>query len=154
MNTYKYSAISKDGAKVHGFLEAVDEYTAVSKIKLECPVVLIVEELKEQSGLAKFLNADIGGKKVDIKALSVMCSQFSIILSSGVPVDAAIRMIASQTVDKKLKTMLETAAEDVAQGSTMSDSFARNYPQLPVLFIETVRAGEISGTIDRSFATL
>ena len=154
MNTYKYSAISKDGAKVHGFLEAVDEYTAVSKIKLECPVVLSVEELKEQSGLAKFLNADIGSKKVDIKALSVMCSQFSIILSSGVPVDAAIRMIASQTVDKKLKTMLEKAAEDVAQGSTMSDSFARNYPQLPVLFIETVRAGEISGTIDRSFATL
>ena len=154
MNTYKYSAISKDGAKVNGFLEAVDEYTAVSKIKLECPVVLSVEELKEQSGLAKFLNADIGGKKVDIKALSVMCSQFSIILSSGVPVDAAIRMIASQTVDKKLKTMLEKAAEDVAQGSTMSDSFARNYPQLPVLFIETVRAGEISGTIDRSFATL
>lgn len=154
MNTYKYSAISKDGAKVHGFLEAVDEYTAVSKIKLECPVVLSVEELKEQSGHAKFLNADIGGKKVDIKALSVMCSQFSIILSSGVPVDAAIRMIASQTVDKKLKTMLEKAAEDVAQGSTMSDSFARNYPQLPVLFIETVRAGEISGTIDRSFATL
>lgn len=154
MNTYKYSAISKDGAKVHGFLEAVDEYTAVSKIKLECPVVLSVEELKEQSGLAKLLNADIGGKKVDIKALSVMCSQFSIILSSGVPVDAAIRMIASQTVDKKLKTMLEKAAEDVAQGSTMSDSFARNYPQLPVLFIETVRAGEISGTIDRSFATL
>lgn len=154
MNTYKYSAISKDGAKVHGFLEAVDEYTAVSKIKLECPVVLSAEELKEQSGLSKFLNADIGGKKVDIKALSVMCSQFSIILSSGVPVDAAIRMIASQTVDKKLKTMLEKAAEDVAQGSTMSDSFARNYPQLPVLFIETVRAGEISGTIDRSFATL
>lgn len=154
MNTYKYSAISKDGAKVHGFLEAVDEYTAVSKIKLECPVVLSVEELKEQSGLAKLLNADIGGKKVDIKALSVMCSQFSIILSSGVPVDAAIRMIASQTVDKKLKTMLEKAAEDVAQGSTMSDSFARNYPQLPVLFIETVRAGEISGSIDRSFATL
>lgn len=154
MNTYKYSAISKDGAKVNGFLEAVDEYTAVSKIKLECPVVLSVEELKEQSGLAKLLNADIGGKKVDIKALSVMCSQFSIILSSGVPVDAAIRMIASQTVDKKLKTMLEKAAEDVAQGSTMSDAFARNYPQLPVLFIETVRAGEISGTIDRSFATL
>ena len=71
MNTYKYSAISKDGAKVHGFLEAVDEDTAVSKIKLECPVVLSVEVLKEQRGVAQFLNADIGGEKVDIKALSV-----------------------------------------------------------------------------------
>ena len=154
MNTYKYSALSPDGAKVNGVVDAVDEYAAVRRIKTDCPVVLSISEVKEQAGVVKFLNADIGGKKVDLKSLSVMCSQFHIIMGSGVPVDAAIRMIAQQTVDKNLRRMLEKSADDVSQGTPMSVAFSKNYPQLPTLFIETVRAGEISGTIDRSFGTL
>ena len=154
MNTYKYSALSPDGAKVNGVVDAVDEYAAVRRIKTDCPVVLSISEVKEQAGVVKFLNSDIGGKKVDLKSLSVMCSQFHIIMGSGVPVDAAIRMIAQQTVDKNLRRMLEKSADDVSQGTPMSVAFSKNYPQLPTLFIETVRAGEISGTIDRSFGTL
>ena len=42
-----------------------------------------------------------------------MCSQFSIILSSGVAIDDATKMIARQTENKKLKKMLEKAAEDI-----------------------------------------
>ncbi len=154
MKTYKYKALSKDGAKVNGVIDAVDEYAAVEKIRVDSPVVLEITEVEEDKGIMKFLNADLGAKKVDYKALSVMCSQFSIILQSGVAIDHAIRMIGEQTEDKRLKKMLEKSAEDVAQGTPMSTAFERNYPTLPVLFIETIRAGEMSGTIGHSFATL
>lgn len=152
MISYKYTAQSRDGARVSGVLEAVDEYAAVASIKQEYPIVLSISEVK-QGGLSGILNKDIN-TKIDHKALSVMCSQFSIILTSGVAIDRAIMMVAEQTRDKKLKKMLTSSAKDVAQGSTMADAFEKNCPQMPVLFIETIRAGELSGTIDHAFATL
>ena len=39
MQTYQYSAISKDGAKVSGVIEAFDEFAAVASIKEACSVV-------------------------------------------------------------------------------------------------------------------
>ena len=63
-------------------------------------------------------------------------------------------MIAQQTEDKKLKKMLTASADDVSQGIPLATAFEKNYPQLPALFIETIRAGEISGTLDRSFDNL
>ena len=152
MISYKYTAQSRDGARVSGVLEAVDEYAAVASIKQEYPIVLSISEVK-QGGLSGILNKEIN-TKIDHKALSVMCSQFSIILTSGVAIDRAIMMVAEQTRDKKLKKMLTSSAKDVAQGSTMADAFEKNCPQMPVLFIETIRAGELSGTIDHAFATL
>lgn len=152
MISYKYTAQSRDGARVSGVLEAVDEYAAVASIKQEYPIVLSISEVK-QGGLSGILNKEIN-TKIDHKALSVMCSQFSIILTSGVAIDRAIMMVAEQTRDKKLKKMLISSAKDVAQGSTMADAFEKNCPQMPVLFIETIRAGELSGTIDHAFATL
>ena len=45
MISYKYSALSKDGAKVRGVVEAVDEIQAVEKIREKCPIVLDIEKV-------------------------------------------------------------------------------------------------------------
>ncbi len=152
MNTYKYSALSRDGAKVSGVIEALDEYAAVERIKTNCPVVLEINEVQDKKKSA--LDFEIGSKKVDTKALSVICSQFATILGAGVDVATCMEMIAGQTEDKKLRKMLEESAKDVAQGNSIATSMEKNCPELPVTFIETIRAGELSGTLEESFATL
>ena len=152
MITYKYTAISKDGAKVTGVIKAIDEYQAVDRIKAQHPVVVKIDEVKDTM-LNRILNFEIG-KKFDAKALSVMCSQFGIVLESGMPIDECLKMIAAQTKDKKIKKMLELSAEDVAQGTPIATAFEKNYPDLPVTFLETIRAGEVSGTLDKSFNSL
>ena len=45
MLSFKYKALSPDGAKVNGVVEAVDEYSAVDKIKATCPVVVSIEQV-------------------------------------------------------------------------------------------------------------
>ena len=152
MITYKYTAMSKDGAKVTGVVNAIDEYSAVDRIKAKYPVVVKVEEVNDTLW-NRLMNVELG-PKFDEKALSVMCSQFSIVLNSGVPIDTCLNMIAAQTKDKKLKKMLEMSAEDVAQGTPIATAFEKNYPDLPITFLETIRAGEISGTLGDSFASL
>lgn len=153
MDTYKYSALSRDGAKVNGVVEAIDVYQAVDKIKSDCPVVLKIEKEKT-GGIWDVLNMDAGSKKVDEKALSIMCSQFAIILSSGLGIDKCLDLAANQTIDKRLKKMLKESARDVETGVPLATAFEKNYPQLPVLFIESVRAGETAGTLPETFQSL
>ncbi len=149
MISYKYNALSFDGQKVKGVIEAVDEYQAVEKIKEKNRLVLNIEEIKNTSASSIF-SKEIG-KKVDNKALSVMCSQFSIILSAGTPINTCIKMIANQTEDKRLKKMLEKAYDDVNHGSSLEAAFRKNYDGLPEVFLETIKAGEQSGSLVNSF---
>ena len=152
MVTYKYIALTPEGAKVNGVVDAVDEYAAVSRIKTQYPVVIKIDPVVKNEKLA-FLSQDIN-KKVDPKALSVMCSQFSIMLQSGMNIAVCMEMIANQTEDKKLSTMLHESALDVSHGASVAASFEKNCEGLPVTFIETIRAGEMSGTLENSFKTL
>ncbi|MBP5155432.1 MAG: type II secretion system F family protein, partial [Clostridia bacterium] len=153
MVTYKYSGISRDGQKVSGVVEAFNEMDAVDRIKQNCKVVLKVSEVKEEKpGL---LSMEIGGEKLNNKAFTVMCSQFAIILKAGIPISRTVYLIADKTTDKPLKRMLKKVAEDVESGRSLSAAFAeRGEKLLPQIFIETIRAGEESGTLERSFETM
>ncbi|MDD6350787.1 MAG: type II secretion system F family protein [Lachnospiraceae bacterium] len=154
MKTYRYTGLSEGGAKVSGVVDALDEFAAVNQIKPTCPIITDIKEVKEVTGPFAFLFSDIGGKKLNQKSLSVMCNQFAIILSSGVPVDDAMRLVSTQTEDKVLKKILMRSAEDISHGSSVADAFVKNGANLPQLFIETIRAGEISGTLVHSFQTM
>ena len=153
MVTYKYTAISKDGQKVSGVTEAFNEMDAVDRIKQSNSIVLNITEVNEDKpGL---LNMEIGGNKLNGKAFTMMCSQFAIILRAGIPIGRAVKLIADKTADKPLKKMLKKVAEDVEAGRSLASSFAeRGDKLLPPIFIETVRAGEESGSVDKSFDTM
>ena len=83
-----------------------------------------------------------------------MCSQFAIILGAGLPMVRAVELIARQTEDRRLKELLDQVAGDVAGGVSLAHSFETRSSVLPVTFVETVRAGEVSGTLDSSFRRL
>ncbi len=147
MLTYKYNALSKNGAKVNGYIEAIDEFEAVSKIKETCSVVTNISEVKIKA-------ATVYDGKIDEKSLSIMCSQFSIILGAGIPIVRAVELIANQSDNKQLKKILTAVTKDVGNGYSLANSFEEEGPSLPKALIETVRSGENSGTLDYSFKRL
>ncbi len=111
-----------------------------------------VTEVKESDS---FLSRDIGGTKIDMKAFTVMCSQFAIILKAGIPVARTVHLIADKTTDKVLHRILKQVADDVEAGRTVSDAFEeRGGKLLPPTFIDTIRAGEESGNLDTAFGTM
>jgi type IV pilus assembly protein PilC len=147
MPTFKYKGISKDKRKVQGLVEAKDEFEALTIIKETCNIVtqitptVGVEKHKQRFQL----------RAVKEKALALICSQFSILLRSGVPMIRTVELIAEQTNDKTLKKILFQTAQDVAAGITLAHSLEKQGGGLPLAFIEMVRAGEESGTLDISF---
>ena len=155
MATYKYQAISRDGQKVSGVVEAYNEMDAAERIRQDCDVVLKITAVGDKDEGTGILNREIGGNRLDIKAFTLMCSQFAIILRSGVPISRTVQLIADKTENKPLKKMLKKVGEDVEAGRSISSSFAeRGEKLLPPTFIETIRAGEESGALDRSFESM
>ena len=153
MVTYKYSAVSHNGETVSGIIEGFNELDAVDRIKQTCDIILKINAVDEDK--TGFLNMEIGGNKLNAKAFTVMCSQFAIILKAGIPVARTVQLIADKTTDKPLKKMLTKVAEDVEAGRSLSAAFAeRGEKILPPTFVETIRAGEESGNIDRSFESM
>ena len=153
MITYKYQALSPDGAKVSGVIEGYNELDAIDRIKQSYDIVLKVIPMEEKK--ESFLTMDLGGNKLDTKAFTVMCSQFAIILRSGVPVARAVDLIYAKTTDKKLKKLLGKVASDVEAGRSLAASFEENGKDfLPQTFIESIRAGEESGNVDKAFETM
>ena len=92
--------------------------------------------------------------RIKEKELAMLCSQFSIILASGLPIVRCLEMIAAQSKDKATAKMLKRVAEDVDGGYSMAAAFEKNAPHLPRTFIETVRAGEQSGALEICFKRL
>lgn len=155
MDNYKYNAISKNGAKVSGVVEAFNELDAVERIKQSCNVILHVEKIKEKGESNSILAMEIGGNKLNTKAFTLMCSQFAIILRAGVSINRTTKLIAAKITDKPLKKMLDKVAEDVSGGRSLSASFEEHGGKLlPLLFLETVKAGELSGNIDTAFQSM
>lgn len=154
MTTFRYEGISASGAKVNGIVEAIDQNEAVAKAKASCRVVLKVEAQAEKN----VLNADIGellsGGKIKDKELSLLCSQLAIEFKAGLPIVRSLELVAENAANQTLKRILEKTTEDVSAGHGLADSFAKNSPQLPSTFIETVRAGEDSGQLDDTFTRL
>ena len=150
MQTFKYTAISKDGATVNGVVEAFDEYAAVAKIKETCTLVTKITEVRETKRQAK----PLFGPRVKEKELAIVCSQFAIILNAGMSIVHAVELIAEQTDSKQMKKLLTAVAADVSEGIGLAHSFETQEVELPVTFIETVRAGEESGTLPQAFQRL
>ena len=149
MTTYKYEAVSLNGAVVTGVVQAHDKNDAILQIKENCAVINRLTEVRG-SALAERLKA----RKVNEKTLSLMCRQFSIILTAGMPIVKSVELVGHQVEDRMLKNLLLQVAGDVAAGYRLADSFELRGPGLPPTFVETVRAGEESGSLEQSFATL
>ena len=155
MTTYSYKALTAEGIETKGVVQAQDEYAAVRQIKQKCPIVTSLTPVNsDMTKLKQMLSTDIGSPRIKTRALALMCSQFAITLQSGMPIGRAIDMIAKQTEDKKLRKILTDAAEDVLGGSTLTSAFEKYEEAFPLTFLETIRAGEVSGTLENSFTKM
>lgn len=151
MQTFKYRAQASDGAVVSGVMEAYDEFEAVEELRRNYSVVEDLQPIKQK----KKFNIDINEPLwVEDKSLSLVASQFSIMIKAGLPMSRVVELIADQTSDKLMKRILTACAADVSAGYSLSRSLEKNGKKIPAVFIESVRAGEESGTLEQSFDSL
>lgn len=73
-------------------------------------------------------------------------------IKAGLSIVDALRILAAQTTNKKLKKMLEDIGAEVNKGKSLSETLAKFPALFPEIYIKMIAAGEISGTMDKSLA--
>ena len=75
-------------------------------------------------------------------------------LSAGLPLSRALEVLVRQSANKSFRKTLEKIIEEVRKGRTLSDAL-REFPRVfPPLFPAVIAAGEESGSLAQSFASL
>ncbi|MFA5184041.1 MAG: type II secretion system F family protein [Patescibacteria group bacterium] len=144
MPIFKYQAEDTSGRKKRGQIVGLSEAEVVSKLRKKDLNVLNIQDVTS-TGLNKFsrLIAPVRGKD-----LVIFSRQFSVMISSNVPVVESLLVLIDQTDNISLKNLIADIAYDVNAGAFLSDALAK-YPKIfSEFFINIVRSGETSGKLD------
>jgi general secretion pathway protein F len=83
-----------------------------------------------------------------LKDIAVLTRQLATLLGAGLPLVPSLTTLVNQTSHPVLKKTLSQIKEEVNEGNSLTQSMS-GFPQIfPSYYVNMVRAGEASGTID------
>jgi type IV pilus assembly protein PilC len=142
---FKYRAVDNQGLLHTGILESNNYDAAMHELKER---ELWILDLFDLSKSLLYREISLGKPKVKVKHFTVFCRQLATLYKSGVSLVEAVRTLSAQTESKTLKKVLKGVSDDMAQGMQFSVACAA-YPWIfNTIFVNMVRAGEASGTLD------
>jgi len=148
---YFYVAKSFDGETKTGNTEALNERELAQSLKSR-GLVLIKTVLKEEK--KNWLNFSIGGHRVSLTDKIMITKNLGVMFSAGLSLVKSFDILASQARSKELKSALLNIKDRVSKGENFSDTLA-SYPHIfSDLFVNMVKVGEESGTLDEVFQVL
>ena len=145
---FKYSATTQKGRVEAGELEARDAEEAAEQVRASG---LLLISLKRERGRSLFDLLGVGWVPNVTKV--TFAKHLSLMIKAGLPIDEAIRTLAEQS-QGRFRRAMEGVLKAVETGRQLSDGFAQ-YPRIfSDLFVATIRAGEASGTLEKSLDDL
>lgn len=139
MPIYQYNAVTIDGQKRHGSMD-VDDLQRLSEKLRDKDLYLVNHRLNSK--------AKARGKKLKPMELSDFCRQIGTMLSSGVVLIKAVKIIMERDMDSKIKAVYNKLYQALKQGMALSEAMEQQGNAFPLMLINMYKAGEISGTID------
>jgi type IV pilus assembly protein PilC len=144
---FQYEAIDrKTGKSKKGKVKLGTRADAIEQLKHQGLAIVNITEVKP-SIWKRDLNIHIG-KPVSTKDFVVFCRQLATLLHSGATVVDSLRLLSDQAKSKPFKKALEQIYKDVRSGVPLSDA-CDDYPKIfDKVFVNMIRAGELSGNMD------
>jgi len=142
---FNYRARDGAGLAVAGTLEATG--LDIARIRLG-EMGYIPVFLKEGKAGKSGLSINFLKPKVKDKDIIVFNRQLATLFSAGIPLLSGIQGLAEQMQNKTFKEILLKVAADIQTGSSFSDALAKHPKVFSRLYINMIRAGEASGTLD------
>jgi len=149
MARFKYSGRDRKGKK-QGTLNASSKREAMEKLKGDGIRVIELNEIPET-----FFTKDITiGNPVKLPDFVIYLRQFATLIKAGVTVVDSTAILAEQTESKALKKALLDVEQELREGNSLSDSVSKHKKIFSAMFINMVKAGEVSGTLDNTLERL
>ncbi|HVZ64357.1 MAG TPA: type II secretion system F family protein [Lacunisphaera sp.] len=166
MRLFRYTAIDGRGLEKSGALEAADAREAAGLLRGRglYPTGIVATFATGSS-----LTGDLPGATpqrpgvrwlprfggaVGTKELAIFTRQLATLLRAGLPLVRALAVLARQQRNAAFRGIIESVAESIKAGATLSEAFGR-YPRVfERLDVNLVRAGEAGGALEAALDRL
>lgn len=147
MPVYEYRVRDRSGKILKSSMEA--ETPAQVRDALRAKNLMIVEIKAPKTGL----NADVkipglGDRPPGLKQVAVFSKQLATLINAGVPLVQSLAILQKQIESKAFQAIIKSVRADVEGGTPLSEALVKHPKVFNRLYINLVRAGETSGTLD------
>jgi hypothetical protein len=104
--------------------------------------------------MAKLSKAEDASNVITSLELALFCRQVGTMLLAGVDVLRALRVAGEQTESRRLESVAQRIARDMAAGRVMAWSLSRFPDLVSPFFVHMVRQGEAEGVLGEVFTTM
>jgi general secretion pathway protein F len=149
MSVFEYIALDARGRQCKGFVDAPGIAAARQKLREEnvYPVEINQTEAKKETALSGALKINIF-ERISTGEVSIFTRQLSTLLGAGMPLVPSLTILMKQAKNPLLKKSLAQIREQVNEGKSLTESMS-DFPRIfPPFYLNMVRAGEASGTIN------
>lgn len=149
MPIYEYKAYDQKGRSRRGIIEADNEHGARAKLRAAGKYPVELKENLSQTAVGKHLLASsFTLERVKSAEIHIFTRQLATLLGAGIPLINALSSLLEQTTNPALKKVLAQIKDAVNEGNTLTTALARHPKLFSNIYINMVRAGEASGSLD------
>ena len=150
MPVYEYTALDAKGKTKSGIIDA--DGTAAARQKLRSSGIFPVsiketQELEEKKD-RKGLDLSRYFSRVKPSEIAMMTRQLATLISAGFPLVSALDALLPQTKTQGFKRILAQTKDSIVEGNSFAQALSQYPGTFSPLYINMVRAGETSGTLE------
>ncbi|MEO5657556.1 MAG: type II secretion system inner membrane protein GspF [Nitrospiria bacterium] len=153
MAVFEYTAMTSEGKTVSGVVDADSAKEARFKLKRTgvFPVDVTAGAARSTAVAAR---RPVWGERVSASEVSVLTRQLSTLLAAGLPLVDSLAALGEQVERTAVKRVISSVRERVREGRAFADALADHPAVFSSLYVNMVRVGEASGTLDRVLLSL
>ena len=152
MALFSYNAVSSDGGRVSGQIEAQSRAEAFRKLDRERlqPISLVQQDGMETNG-ARPRGADepVAARNIRLSGSQIILftEEMSDLLDAGMQLEPALRVMEGRNELSSIKSVASALRQQVREGNSLSSALRVVSPSFGDLFCNLVAAGELSGSL-------
>jgi len=151
MLSYQYKARDRFGKAVSGVMESASEALVAAKLKELSYTPVSIKKVEEKTGILKFLDRFKGVKPSEI---NMFTRQFFSLQKAGLPILSSLDGLKEQATNNIFKNVIGEIARDIEGGTDLSTALARHPKIFNEIYVNMVKVGEASGTLDETLERL
>ncbi|WP_027360121.1 type II secretion system inner membrane protein GspF [Desulforegula conservatrix] len=150
MPVYEYNALTGKGKTTKGIINAESLSAAKSRLKSTglYPVSVIEAESEKKKTIERIKQVSFFSKSVKTSELAIFTRQLASLIASGFPLVSAIGALIAQLSNPFFQKKISQIKEAIEEGQSFAGSLEEHSDIFNPVYINMVKAGESSGTLD------
>ncbi len=149
---FNYVAVDNTNVQREGTVEAITIDAAITAIQKRGYTVVSIDPVEQSSGLKSLVNVQFNlFNSVSNKEIVILSRQIATLFQAHVSPLRIFRLLSVEIENPQLKSVMNNIVEDLQGGNSISKAMSAHPQIFSSFYINLVRSGEESGSLEKSF---